>query len=302
MLKYLKVSDADMEKGHLRCDANISIQKEDKSSPIIEIKNLNSFKFVEQALSFEEKRLADDFKNWPEKHSKITRGFNSAKGITFEQRRKEEASDYRYFPEPDVPPIQFSREEIKKIESKIVELPKKKHLRFVDAGIRSDVAEKLIRQPNLAEYLESANELKHDLAVFISEEVGRAIAENKISFEEYKKKVPVSRIAELLNLISEGIVSKTVAKEIFIEMTITGDSAVDIVKNKGLEQVSDSSELKAVINQIIKESPDLVEKYRAGKTQVIGFFVGKIMQATSGKANPQVLNKILKEELDGNNS
>jgi len=298
-LRYLGVSDADMEKGHLRCDANISVQKDGKSSPIIEIKNLNSFKFVEQALSHEEKRLAADFANWPEKMGKITRGFDSNKGTTYEQRRKEEAADYRYFPEPDVPPISLSKTEIENIKSKISELPKAKQEKFISAGIRADVAEKLVRQPHLAEYLETSNELKHDLAVFISEEVSRAIAEKEISFEQYREKVPVTKIADLLNLVAEGIISKTVAKEIFAEMIESGKSPVDIIKEKGLEQVSDSADLQAVINQIVKENPDLVEKYRAGKTQVMGFFVGKIMQSTGGRANPQVLNKLLKEELDG---
>jgi len=298
-LRYLKVSDADMEKGHLRCDANISVQKDGKSSSIIEIKNLNSFKFVEQALSFEEKRLAEDFENWPEKMGKITRGFDSNKGTTYEQRRKEEAADYRYFPEPDVPPISLLKTEIEGLKSKISELPKQKQKKYLEAGIRQDVAEKLVRQPHLAEYLETSNELKHDLAVFISEEVSRAITEKEISFEQYKEKVPVIKIADLLNLVAEGIISKTVAKEIFAEMIESGKSPVDIIKEKDLEQVSDSADLQAVINQIVKENPGLVEKYRAGKTQVMGFFVGKIMQSTGGRANPQVLNKLLKEELDG---
>ena len=296
-LRYLKVSDADMEKGHLRCDANISIQKDGKSSPIVEIKNLNSFKFVQQALAHEEKRLAADFENWPESRAKITRGFDSNKGVTFEQRRKEEAADYRYFPEPDIPPISLSEAEIKDLWSKISELPKQKQKRYTAAGIRADVAEKLVRQPHLAEYLEDADELKHDLAVFISEEVGRAIAENEITFDQYKKKVPITKIADLINLVSQGIISKTTAKDVFAEMIKTGNAPADIIKNKGLEQVSDSSELDSVINEVIKENPDLVEKYHAGKTQVIGFFVGKIMQATGGKANPQVINKLLIQKL-----
>jgi len=304
VLRYLGVSDADMEKGHLRCDANISITQKseiknqnDKMSPIVEIKNLNSFKFVEQALFHEEKRLAEEFKNWPEKRTKITRGFDSNKGATFEQRRKEEAADYRYFPEPDIPPIKISEDQISKLKSQIRELPKAKLGRYIDAGIRPDIAEKLIRQPQLAEYLETGQELKHDLAVFISEEVSRAIAENEISFDEYRKKVPVTKIADLMNLVGEGIISKTVAREIFIEIIKTGENPTDIIKRKGLKQVSDSSELESVIHKIIAENPDLVEKYRAGKTQVVGFFVGKIMQATGGKANPQLLQRLLIEKL-----
>jgi len=297
-LRYLKVSDADMEKGHLRCDANISIQKDGKSSPIVEIKNLNSFKFVEQALAFEEKRLSDDYINWQEKRLKITRGFDSNKGVTFEQRRKEEAADYRYFPEPDIPPISFSNDEIENIRKKITELPKQKQQRFVDSGIRSDVAEKLVRQPHLVEYLETSDELKHDLAVFISEEVSRAISDHQISFEEYKEKMPIVKIADLLNLVAEGIISKTVAKEVFNQMLVFGKTAAEIIKEKGLEQVSNTGELESIIKKVIDENPDLVEKFRSGKTQLVGFLVGQIMKESGGKANPQVLNKLLIEKLN----
>ena len=291
-LRYLKVSDADMEKGHLRCDANISIQKDGKSSSTIEIKNLNSFKFVEQALAHEEKRLAADFKNWPEKMGKITRGFDSNKGITFEQRRKEEAADYRYFPEPDVPPISLSKAEIENLKTKILKLPKERKAEYLAAGIRADIAEKIIRQPYLVEYLESAKELESDLVTFVSEQVR----------EDETSKISIVDLADLINMTKSGIISKTVAKEVYLEMVASGKKAAEIVKEKGLEQVSDSGDLQAVINQIVKENPDLVEKYRAGKTQVVGFFVGKIMQTTGGRANPQVLNKLLREELDGHTS
>lgn len=299
-LRYLKVSDADMEKGHLRCDANISVQKNEKSSPIIEIKNLNSFRFVEQALSFEEKRLRDEVDNWPGARVKITRGFNSDKAETYEQRRKEEASDYRYFPEPDIPPIEISEEFLEKIKSSLVDLPKNRKERYTSVGIRPDVAEKIIANPNIAEYLETADELKKDLATFISEEVASAISRSKISFSEYKKRVPITAISDLLSFVGSGIISKTAAKSVFSEMVETGKSAKDIIQKHDISQISDSDELKSVINQTIKENPDLVEKYRQGKTQVIGFFVGQIMKETSGRANPQVLNKLLKEHLDAN--
>lgn len=311
-LRYLKVSDADMEKGHLRCDANISLiqntkckdqndNSKCKMSPIVEIKNLNSFKFVEQALSFEEKRLTDDFENWPAEKTKITRGFDSEKGITFEQRRKEEAADYRYFPEPDIPPIKISEEETEDLRLKIKELPRQKQQKYVAAGIRTDVAEKLVKQPHLVEYLETADEIKHDLATFVVEEVNREIEKQKISLGEYKKRVPITHIADLLNLVGEGVVSKTVAKEIFTEMVATGQRPAKIIKEKGLEQVSDSGELETVVARVIKENPELAEKYKAGKIQVVGFLVGQVMKRTGGRANPQIVNKILKKYLDGDN-
>ncbi|PIP50901.1 Asp-tRNA(Asn)/Glu-tRNA(Gln) amidotransferase GatCAB subunit B, partial [Candidatus Berkelbacteria bacterium CG23_combo_of_CG06-09_8_20_14_all_41_73] len=230
------------------------------------------------------------------------RGFDSEKGITFEQRRKEEAADYRYFPEPDIPPISFSASEIAKIKNQIVELPKTKKARYISLGIREDVAERIVRHPHIAEYLESAEELKKELAVFVSEEVNKAIADHKISYEEYKKKVPVTSLADLLNLVGEGIISKTMAKEVFAEMVRSGKKATDIIKEKGLEQVSESGELGSVIANVIRENPELVEKYHAGKTQVLGFFVGEVMKKTGGKANPQILNKLLKERLNGYDS
>lgn len=302
-LRYLKVSDADMEKGHLRCDANISLiqnakikdQNDNlkcKMSPIVEIKNLNSFKFVEQALLYEEKRLAEDFANWPEEPTKITRGFDSEKGITYEQRRKEEAADYRYFPEPDIPPISFSKTEIEDLRLKIKELPKEKHKRYVEVGVREDIAEKIIRQPHLVEYLESAKELEKDLVTFVAEQVKTGDT----------NRVEIADLAELLNFVKEGMISKTIAKEVYSEMVRSGKKAAEIIKEKGLEQVSDSGELETVVVEALKENPELAEKYKAGKIQVVGFLVGQVMKKTFGRANPQVITKLLKEKLDGNNN
>jgi aspartyl-tRNA(Asn)/glutamyl-tRNA(Gln) amidotransferase subunit B len=301
-LRYLGVSDANMEKGHLRCDANISVQLGDKLSPIVEIKNLNSFRFVEQALSHETRRLSDDFSGWKEKRVKITRGFDSEKGVTFEQRHKEEAADYRYFPEPDVPPIKNDKKYIDRVKLEMIELPKKRKERYVKAGIRIDVAEKIVANPNISEYLETSNELKKDLANFISEEVAGAIAKSKITFNDYKKRVPITAVADLINFVGAGIVSKTVAKSIFLKMVETGKSAKEIIEKSDASQISDLDELNAVIAETTRENPELVEKYRAGKMQVLGFFIGDIMKKTSGRANPQLLNKLLREYLDGNNN
>ncbi|TSC93983.1 MAG: aspartyl-tRNA(Asn)/glutamyl-tRNA (Gln) amidotransferase subunit B [Candidatus Berkelbacteria bacterium Athens1014_28] len=268
-------------------------------SPIVEIKNLNSFKFIEQALAFEEKRLRDDYKNWPKEKQKITRGFDSKKGITFEQRRKEEAADYRYFPEPDIPPFSFSSAEIEKIKSSIPELPKEKIVRYIKSGIREDVAEKISKHYQLAEYLESSEELKHDIAVFVAEEVPKIIDQSEISFAEYQKRVPISKIADLINFVGNGIISKTVAKDVFTEMVKSDKVAAEIIKEKGLEQVSDSGEIGAAITEVLGENPDLVKKYQSGKTQVAGFLIGQVMRKTAGKANPQIINKLLVEKING---
>lgn len=302
VLRYLCVSDADMEKGHLRCDANISIQRGDKSSPIIEIKNLNSFRFVEQALSYEVKRLSGDYANWEEKRVKITRGFDSSKGITFTQRLKEEAADYRYFPEPDIPPIKIGNKYIDQIKSEMIELPKKKKEKYIKAGIRPDVADKIVSNPDIAEYLETSEMLKKDLASFISEEVSVAVTKSKITFSEYKKRVPITAVADLLNLVGSGMISKTAAKSIFSKMVDTGKSPKEIIEESGSSQISDLGELNTMIAETVRKNSDLVEKYHAGKIQVLGFFVGDIMKKTNGRANPQLLNKLLKEYLDGNSN
>jgi len=160
----------------------------------------------------------------------------------------------------------------------------------------------LIKQPHLVEYLETAKEIKHDLAVFVAEEINREAENQKISFAQYHKRVPVTAIADLLNLVGEGVISKTVAKEVFAEMVATGARPAEIIKEKGLEQVSDSGELKIVVAEVVKENPELAEKYKAGKIQVVGFLVGQVMKRTNGRANPQVVTKIIKEQLDGDNS
>lgn len=171
------------------------------------------------------------------------------------------------------------------------ELPKQKREKYISAGIREDVADKIIRQPHLVEYLEDQKELEKDLVTFVVEQVKA----------DDIKRVSITNLADLVNMTKSGIVSKTAAKDVYLEMVRSGNKAADIIKEKGLEQVSDDSELAAQINEVIKENPDLVEKYRSGKTQVMGFLLGQIMQKTKGKANPQVLNKLLKEKLDGNN-
>lgn len=317
LVRYLGVSEASMEKGHLRCDANISVQKVkgekpeansiqgEKSSEIVEIKNLNSFKFVEKALQFEEKRLRDEYPNWPQNRRKVTRGFDSNRGITFPQRQKEEASDYRYFPEPDVPAIKVNsnKEKGKSIEGFIIDLEKireeighspeslRKYL--VEKNLPEHVLEKIVSNPNHAWYLMDAPSLEKDLALWVTEEVNAAISAHKLSYEEYKKNVPITHLADLLSLLSAGKISNTSAKEVFMEMAKTGKRAVEIVSERGLEQVSDSGEIEKIVDQIISDNPKEAERLRAGEEKLIGFFVGQIMRQSKGKANPQMAAKIL---------
>lgn len=323
LIRYLKVSEASMEKGHLRCDANISVQKvktqnqefgneeagKVESSEIVEIKNLNSFRFVEKALEYEEKRLREEYTNWPKKKRKVTRGFNSDKGVTFAQRQKEEAADYRYFPEPDVPSIQIKTQNLKpqikegltidieKVREEIGHLPESLRSYLAERNIPEHVSEKIVSNPEHAWYLLDAESIEKELAVWVTEEVNASLAAHKLTYEEYKKNVPITHLADLLALVKAGKVSSTGAKEVFQEMVRSGNRAVEIIAEKGLEQVSDSSEIEKVVESIIAANPKEAERLRGGEQKLVGFFLGAIMRESKGKANPQVATKILMEKI-----
>lgn len=300
LVRYLGVSEASMEKGHLRCDANIDVKDESgKMSPIVELKNINSFKFIERALSIEEARLAETISDWPDKKSKVTRGYDSKKDITLEQRRKEEAADYRYFPEPDVPPVMYEKEEIERIGSSIKHTPRSLREKLENTDIPKTVAEKLVTTPKHAEYLmEDPILLEKSLATWVTEEINREIANHKITYEEYAKRVPITHLADLLGFIKSGKISYNTAKEIFTKMIKTGSTAGEIIKEEGLEQISDESEIEKIVEKIISENPAEAERFKGGETKLLGLFVGLVMKATQGKANPEVINKLLKNRLE----
>ncbi|OQB06579.1 MAG: Aspartyl/glutamyl-tRNA(Asn/Gln) amidotransferase subunit B [bacterium ADurb.Bin212] len=315
LIRYLKVSEASMEKGHLRCDANISISdkpknnnQKSKMSEIVEIKNLNSFKFVEKALEYEEKRLREEYKNWPDSRKKVTRGFDSDKGVTYEQRHKEEASDYRYFPEPDVPPIkvriqkskvkikegEFDLEEIKK---SIGHLPHLLRDHLAEKQVPQHVADKIVNNPEHAWYLIDSENLEKEIATWVTEEVNAQISAHKISYEEYKKRVPITHLADLLSLVKAGKISTTAAKEVFSEMVATGLRALEIVESKGLEQISDDNELEIVVKKILSDNPQEAQRLKDGDKKLMGFFIGLIMKETQGRANPQVAASIINKNI-----
>lgn len=317
LIRYLKVSEASMEKGHLRCDANISISEQPKTgnqkpkmSEIVEIKNLNSFRFVEKALEYEEVRLRDEYANWPAKLRKVTRGFDSDKGTTFAQRQKEEASDYRYFPEPDVPAIHVTRPakkaendntlviDIDKLKSEIGDLPSDLRAKLSEKGIPEHVTEKIVSNPHHAWYIMDAEVLERELALWVTEEINAAISAHKISYEDYKKQVPITHLADLLALVKAGKISSTSAKEVFSEMVKSGKRALEIVENLGLEQVSDSGAIEEIVSKIVSSNPNEAERLKGGDNKLVGFFVGQIMRESKGKANPQLAQKILMEIIN----
>lgn len=325
LIRYLGVSEASMEKGHLRCDANISISEDlesqsqrAKMSEIVEIKNLNSFKFVEKALLFEEQRLREKYPNWPDKLKKVTRGFDSDKGVTFAQREKEEASDYRYFPEPDVPPIKVKSSsfakategrqkekaesgewiiDLEEIKKTIEHLPHTLRQKLAKNNIPEHVGEKIVANPEHAWYLLGAEKLEKEMALWVTEEVNAQISNHKISYEDYKKNVPITHLADLLSLVKVGKISSTVAKEVFSEMVNTGRRALEIVESKGLEQISDDSQLETVVKKMLSKNPSETQRLKNGDKKLMGFFIGLIMKETQGRANPQVVTSIINKHI-----
>lgn len=315
ILRYLGISDANMEQGNLRCDANVSLrpfgQKEYGTK--VEIKNISSFKMVEKALEYEVERQTEMFENG-EKIVQETRGWNDAKGKTISQRSKEEANDYRYFPEPDLPPIMPYSDgqiDLDKIKTMLPELPKEKRARFVaEYGIAENDAETITSDVELAKYFEKAIESLSDKA-FENTEVLKTVARkisnwiivellgrmNKFSVQLSDAKVQPLHIATLVTMIEEGKISGKVAKDVFDIMFELGDDPEKIVAEKGLGQVSDTGELEKIIDDVIANNQKSIDDYKAGKQQAFGFLVGQVMTRTKGQANPKLVNEILREKL-----
>ena len=298
-LEYVGVSTCDMEKGHLRCDANVSVRLKgvEKLGTKVEVKNLNSFRFLKMALEYEILRQVAVI----EAGGTIvqeTRLFNPDTEETVSMRSKEQAHDYRYFPEPDLVPLEVSEESLNRIRARVPELPRAKRLRFrEEMGLSGYDAEVLTASRPLAEYFEqvvaasgnpkaSANWVMGDLLGALKAE-GKEIAESPVS---------ATHLGELIGLIG-GEISGKLAKEIFSKMLATGEAPRVIIEREGLRQISDTGALAAIVDDIIVKNPKQVEQYRGGKTTVIAFFVGQVMKATKGQANPASVNDLLKAKL-----
>ncbi|OIO74690.1 MAG: aspartyl/glutamyl-tRNA amidotransferase subunit B [Elusimicrobia bacterium CG1_02_37_114] len=309
MLQYLDVSDCDMEKGFLRCDANISVIPEASPAGELgtksELKNMNSFKAIRDALEFEFHRQAEVLGKG-EKVMQETRLWNPKKEISEPMRTKEEAHDYRYFPEPDLVPLEFSPEFIEGIRKTITELPEHRKERFLkEFGLSEYDANILTSEKSLADYYEEClKDFKTADLQFvqkpvanwiITELLGRLNAANKSI-----KESPVSsnNVVKLIKLIQDNTISGRIAKTVFDEMFISGKSPEDIVKEKGLVQVTDEKTLTKIIEEVIKEKENVVNDYKSGKKQALSSLIGAVMKKTQGKANPQVVNKILHNLLD----
>lgn len=289
ILRYLDVSDADMEKGHLRCDANLSIELDGKEGIPTEIKNMNSFRMVERALAYEEKRQREVIENG-EKVIKETRGWNDAKGQTYSQRGKEFAQDYRYFPEPDLPPFRVAKLfNLEKLKEDLPEMPAQKRSKYMRMGLTIQDAAIIALDKDVAGYFER-------MAEVVTPKLGANWVINELKSDGILV-IRAEDLADLLVRLEKAEISGIQAKEILGVMRETGKKPGEIIEEKGFRQIGGEEELTKIIKQVIATNTKSVNDYQKGKKEALGFLVGQVMRETNGQANPQIVNKILQEKL-----
>lgn len=300
ILRYLGTCDGDMEKGSLRCDANVSVRR--PGAPLgtrCEIKNLNSIRNIIRAIDYEAERQISVIENGGTIDQE-TRLFDANNGTTRKMRSKEDAHDYRYFPDPDLLPLVLDEAWIEKIRSNLPELPDQKKARYMhDLALSAYDASVLVADKETAAYFEAVIDDTIDAklaANWITAELfGRL---NKMDAPITQSPVSAEKLKGLLRLISSNVISGKIAKQVFDIMFETGQDAQTIVEEQGLQQVTDSSAIESAIDTILANNADKVAEYRSGKDKLFGFFVGQVMKATQGKANPEMVNTLLKQKLD----
>ncbi|MDD5527809.1 MAG: Asp-tRNA(Asn)/Glu-tRNA(Gln) amidotransferase subunit GatB [Patescibacteria group bacterium] len=330
ILRYLDISNADMEQGEMRCEANISLQEKGKwlyedglikpvgdykLNPKVELKNINSFRAVEKAVLYEVERQKKALASGEELRQE-TRGWNEESGKTVHQRFKETSADYRYFPEPDIPPLKFSGQMILEIKAKLIELPSEKKIRFIDEyGFDAITAEILVSDKALADYAEHVvseleswivscgdtwerqkNKLAKLASNYLISELFKHLKANNQTIRDIK--ISAENFAELMTLVYQDKINSSAAQTILGVMYAKGSDPTDVMYELGLEQMDDTAVLEAVVNSVLAANPDQVAQYKAGKTNVAQFLVGRVMAETKGKANPkkvqEIIGKILK--------
>ncbi len=300
LLRYLGVNNGDMEKGVIRFEANISVRPagSDELRPRTEVKNLNSFRAMERATAYEIERQSAVWETGGSV-AQETMGWNEAEGVTVSQRGKEHAHDYRYFPEPDLPPLELDRAWIERIRASLPELPVAKRDRFVQAfGLTRYDADLLVAERAVAEYFEAvcaAGGAPKPAANWITGELFRLMNANGQTIDQVR--VTPKALAALVDLVGAGTINSNTAKVVFEEMFATGQDAGAIVAAKGLAQVSDTAELEALIDRVLSANPEQVKTFRGGKASVEQWFFGQVMKATQGRGNPQVIRGLLGEKL-----
>ena len=301
LVTFLDICDGNMSQGSMRCDVNVSVKKvdDDVLGTRAEIKNINSFKFIERAIHFE---VARQIKLLEKGESIVqeTRLYDSVKNETRSMRSKEAANDYRYFPEPDLLPVVISDNELQEIKSTLPELPKQKEVRFINEhNLEESEAKILASSKAMANLFEDASEKTKDsslIAKWLVGDVSALLNKDNISIEE--SKLSSVNFAKLIERISDNTISGKIAKSVLEEVWISGNDIDAIIEEKGLVQIQDESILENIAKKIIDENPDQVDAYKGGKERLFGFFVGQVMKETQGKANPKSVNDILKNMLN----
>jgi len=301
-LQWVGASEADMEKGNLRCEANVSVRKigETKFNNKIELKNLNSVRFMQKAIEYEiERQIAAHESGEPVNQE--TRLWDEKEGKTRVMRSKEDAHDYRYFPEPDLPPLKVSASWISDVQNTMPEMPDTMRERFMaDYGLSFSDANQIVSEKDLAEFYEAAakaaNNPKATANWLLSELLRELNSSGKTAADS---PVSAEALAELIRFIDQDKISGKQAKEVLIDMFAGGKTSADIIREKGLEQVSDTGAIEKMIDEVIAGNQTQVEAYRGGKDGLFGFFVGQVMKASQGKANPKMVNDLLRNKLSG---
>lgn len=300
ILQYIGISDCRMEEGSLRCDANVSVRPvgQKELGTKAEIKNINSFKGVEKAIEYEALRQAEILEDGG-KIIQETRTWDEKEGVTKSMRTKEEANDYRYFPEPDLAPFTVSEEYIKDIRKTLPELPDERRERYIaNFGLSSTDAQYMTNDKDTSDYFEKVVAAGADPKASVNWIMGEFASQlSNAGIEIAKAPVTPENLAKLLALIAKGTISGKIAKKVFAEMWKDGADPEEIVKAQGLVQISDTGALKELVVKVIANNPKAVEDFKAGKKKAVGALVGQIMKETKGKANPKVINELLNDEL-----
>lgn len=300
IMVYLGITDGNMEEGSFRADTNISVRKKGATAygTKVELKNINSFKFIGQAIEFELERQISAIESG-ERIRQETRLWDSKKNQTYFMRSKEEAQDYRYFTDPDLPAVYIDDAWIETIKKTLPELPEAKALRLQNVyGLSNYEASVLVEDQAIANFFETVCNLAKNYKLInnmISREVLGFLKEHKLSIHQSKITAPF--LAELINSLDQGVINNKIAQEIFLEMATDGKSPIEIIKSKNLGQIDSIEELEAIVQKTIAENPDNVAKFKSGNDRIFPFFVGQVMKATKGRGNPQLINELLKKHL-----
>lgn len=299
ILRYINVCDGNLEEGSMRCDANISVMLKGAKEfgTRAEIKNVNSFRALQRAIEYEVERQIDIVEDGG-KVVQETRLWDDNSGETRSMRSKEDAHDYRYFPEPDLMPLEISKEWIEEIKAKMPELPRAKRERYMALGLSEYDASIVVEQMDLALFFDDVLKLGANAKTavnFLMGEIAAYLKEEKLNLGETK--LTPENLAELVNLIEKKTISNNIGKQIIFTMLKEGTRASEIVEKQGLSQISDEGAIKEIVQKVVDSNPEQVSAYKGGKVQLLGFFVGQIMKETKGRANPQTVNDLLKEIL-----